>query len=206
RVVSAVIGVVSLFPWLVLGLQSVGIVFSYLSFGLVSPTLAVFVGIAVLAVRQIRTVRMGMRGIVISDMVQGIMAYGVGGLIALGCIVWLGGNGRGCDKLPARFATLPRINGVLGPLHFMTGPLTGALGALCWPDIFVRLFTGRSTQTIKRSARQASVLLFLFLTILLIMSMLASTLPGVADAPDNVWFITASTAGPVVLALAGVAV
>lgn len=206
RVVSAVIGVVSLFPWLVLGLQSVGIVFSYLSFGMVSPTQAVFVGIAVLAVRQIWTVRMGMRGIVISDMVQGIMAYGVGGLIALGFIVWLVGNGHGFGEIPASFATLPGVGSELGPLYFMSLVFTGALGALCWPDIFVRLFTGRSTKTIKRSARQASVLLFVFITILLVMAMLASSVPGVAEGPDNVWFITAATGGPFVLALAGVAV
>lgn len=48
--------------------------------------------------------------------------------------------------------------------------------------------------------------MFLFLAILLTMAMLAHNLPGVKEAPDQVWFITAKAGGSVLLALAGVAV
>jgi SSS family solute:Na+ symporter len=206
RVVAATIGIVSLFPWLVLGLQSLGLVFSFLSFGSISFVAAVFVGIFVLSIRQIWTVRMGMRGVVISDMVQGIVAYGVGGCIALGFVVWLLSNGHGFDKLPASFAVLPGPGSTQGPLYFMSIVLTGALGAWCWPDIFVRLFTGKSTATIKRSSLQSAPLLFIFMNLLGLMAMLAHSLPEVASAPDRVWFLTASNGGVLILSLAGVAV
>jgi len=206
QVVSAAIGVLSVFPWLVLGFQSLGLVFSYLSFGVISPVAAVFVGIVVLGVRQIWTVRMGMRGIVISDMVQGIFAYGGGFCIAVGLIVWLIANGFGLQALPENFAELPGLNSNLGPLYFFSIVLTGALGAWCWPDIFVRLFTAKSTKTVKNSAVKAAPIMFFFGTALLLMSMLANSVPGVAEAPDNVWFIMSAKGGAFLVALAGVAV
>jgi len=206
RIIAAVIGVISVFPWLVLGFQSLGLVFSYLSFGAISPTMAVFVGIAVLAIRQYWTVRMGMRGIVISDMVQGIFAYGIGGVVALGLIVWLISEGYGFAGLPESFAALPGLGSEVGPLYYFSIVITGAMGSWCWPDIFVRLFTAKSAQAVRNSAVKAAPLMFIFLAILLTMSMLAHQLPEVAAAPDNVWFLTAGHGGPFVLALAGIAV
>lgn len=206
RVTAAIIGVVSMFPWIVLGLQSLGLVFSYLSFGLVSPEQAVLVSIAVLAIRQYWTVRLGMRGIVISDMVQGIIAYGVGGLLSIGFIVMLLRSDHGFDKLSESFAALPSFGSDLGPLYYFSIVLTGALGSWCWPDIFVRLFTAKSAQTVKNSAFKAAPLMFLFLALMLTAAMLASSMPEVAAAPDNVWFLLASHGGPVILSVAGICV
>lgn len=206
RVIAAVIGVVSIFPWLILGFQSLGLVFSYLSFGVVSPKEAVFVGIAFLAVRQYWTVRMGMRGIVISDMVQGIVAYGLGGILSILFIIRLVGSDHGFDKLATSFATLPSFGSAVGPLYYFSIVVTGALGSWCWPDIFVRLFTAKSAQTVKNSAFKAAPLMFLFLALMLTTAMLASSIPEVAAAPDQVWFLLASSGGPIVLSLAGICV
>ena len=206
RMIAAIIGVISAFPWLVLGFQSLGLVFSYLSFGAISPKQAVFVGIFVLAIRQIWTVRMGMRGIVISDMVQGIFAYGVGGLVSLGFIIWMLSKGYGFNTLPESFATIPGFGSDAGGLYYFSIVVTGALGAWCWPDIFVRLFTAKSAQTVRNSAVKAAPLIFLFLTALLTMAMLASQLAGVADAPDQIWFIVTKMGGAVILSIAGICV
>jgi SSS family solute:Na+ symporter len=48
--------------------------------------------------------------------------------------------------------------------------------------------------------------MFLFATALLLMSMLAHSIPAVAEAPDQVWFITAGLGGTVILSLAGTCV
>lgn len=206
RILAAIIGVVSAFPWLILGLQSIGLVFHFLSFGTVNTTWAVIIGITVLALRQIWTVKMGMRGIVISDMIQGIIAYGIGGLIALGFIIWLMSQGFGFSTLPDSFYQLPGLSSDLGPLYYFSIVATGALGSWCWPDIFVRLFTANSAHTVRQSAVKAAPLMFLFLFLLLTMSMLAHHLDEVASAPDQVWFLTTKIGGPVILSLAGVAV
>jgi SSS family solute:Na+ symporter len=206
RVIAAVIGIVASFPWLVLGMQSLTYVFSYLSFGTVPATAAVFIGIAVIVVRQIWTVRLGARGIVISDMVQGIVAYGIGTLIAFGLLVWLIGNGHGFDRIDPAFTTIPGPDSAVGGLYFFSLVITGALGAWSWPDIFVRLFTSNGTATIKRSSVQAAPIILIFGTAVSLFAIAASTYPGVAEAPDAVWFIVASVGGPVVLTLAGLCV
>lgn len=206
RVIAAVIGIVASFPWLVLGMQSLTYVFSYLSFGVVPATVAVFIGIFVIVVRQIWTVRLGARGIVISDMVQGIVAYGIGTLIAFGLLVWLLGNGHGFDRIDPAFTTIPGPDSAVGGLYFFSLVLTGALGAWSWPDIFVRLFTSNGTATIKRSAVQAAPIILIFGSAVSLFAIAASTYPGVAEAPDAVWFIVAGVGGPVVLTLAGLCV
>lgn len=206
RVVAAVIGIVSSLPWVVLGMQSLGLVFSYLSFGVVSPRAAVFIGIGLLAVRQIWTVRMGARGVVISDVVQGIGAYVLGTLVAVGMIVYLVTNGHGLAQVPEGFFSFPGLNSELGPLYYMSIVLTGAFGAWCRPEMFVRLFTARSVRTIQRSAIQAAPMIFVFVGALMTLSLLASSLDVVSASPDNVWFDVASIGGVGVLTLASIAV
>lgn len=205
RMVSALIGVVSLFPWLILAFQSVGVLFKYSGYGHLSSTAAVIAGAIILGIRQIWTVRMGVRGIVISDMVQGIAAYLGGGLIALGFIIWMLSIGEGFDRIPEEFAHLPGRGSEVGSLYYFSLVFTGAFGALCWPDMFVRLFTGSGVKVIQDSARHAAFIMIAFLIVLLTAAMLAHNYPGVADAPDNSWFILAGVGGPIVMGLASVA-
>ncbi|WP_051580582.1 sodium:solute symporter family protein [Pseudonocardia acaciae] len=206
RRLAAGIGVLAGIPWLVLGMQSLGMVFSYLSFGHVSPGGAILVGIGVLVLRQVWTVRMGMRGVVISDMVQGIVAYGVGLVVIVAMIVWLVRGGHSLDAVAPEKFLLPLPGSAEGGWYLFSLLLTGFLGAWCWPDIFVRLFTARGVWTIKRSAVQAAPLMLLFTGALTTLALLASSLPEVAAKPDHVWFLLLSHGGPVLLALGGVIV
>lgn len=206
RVIAAIIGVIASFPWIVLGMQSLTLVFEYLSFGAVPAAGAAFIGIGVLVARQWWTVRLGARGLVISDFVQGIVAYLFGTVLILGLLTWLLTNGHGFGEVDPAFFTLPGPGSVDGPLYLFSLIATGALGGWCWPDIFVRLFASNSTHTIKRAAVMASPLLLIFGSSLCLLAMAASTYPGVADAPDEVWFLTASIGGPIILTLAGVCV
>jgi SSS family solute:Na+ symporter len=206
RVIAAFIGVIASFPWIVLGMQSLTLVFEYLSFGAVPAAGAAFIGIGVLVARQWWTVRLGARGLVISDFVQGIVAYLVGTVLILGLLTWLLTNGHGFGEVEPAFFTLPGPGSVDGPLYLFSLIATGALGGWCWPDIFVRLFASNSTHTIKRAAVMASPLLLIFGSSLCLLAMAASTYPGVADAPDEVWFLTASIGGPIILTLAGMCV
>jgi SSS family solute:Na+ symporter len=206
RVVAATIGIIASFPWIVLGMQSLTLVFTHLSFGAVGAGTAVFIGVGLIAARQIWTIRFGARGVIISDMVQGIAAYLVGTMIALGLLVWLVTNGHGLDASSTRLFTIPGPGSDLGPLYLFSLILTGALGGWCWPDIFVRLFASRSTNTIQRSAMQAAPILLIFGTSVTLLALCASSLPGVQEAPDAVWFIAAKIGGVLVVTLAGICV
>ncbi|WP_167197413.1 sodium:solute symporter family protein [Brevibacterium pigmentatum] len=206
RFTAAVIGIVASLPWVVLGMQSLTYVFSFLSFGLVPATVAVYIGIAVIIVRQIWTVRFGARGLVVSDMVQGIVAYGIGTVLAVGLIIWLAAHDHGVSEVDPSFFSLPDPGSDLGGLYFFCIVLTGGLGAWSWPDIFIRLFTSKSTTVIRKSAVQAAPIIFFFGTAVTIAAILASTLPGVAESSDLVWLIAAENGGPIILTLAGLCV
>lgn len=206
RITAAIIGVVATLPWIVLGMQSLALVFRYLSFGAVSAFAAVLISVAVIVIRQFWTVKYGMRGIIVSDMIQGIFAYFAGTVIAFGLIVWLLMNGHGGDAVPDSFYSLPGAGSDLGPLYVVAIILTGALGTWCWPDIFVRLFTADSARTVQRTGMMVAPIMLVFGTALTFMAILASSVPGVSDAPDDVWFITAGVGGVLLITAAAICV
>lgn len=206
RTVTAVIGIISGIPWLVLGMQALGEMFRYISLGAMTFSQAVVFGVIVIAIRQFWTVKIGMRGVVISDYFQGIIAYIVGTAMIIGLILWLVmvKDVGFADLEPAMFH-LPGLGSNEGSLYLFSLVLTGALGGWCWPYIFVRLFTANGVQALKKSAALAIPLSFIFCGALLILGMLASVLPAVSESPDAVWFIVSEQAGGLVLlGLAGV--
>ena len=206
RTIAAVIGVISGLPWLVLGMQALGNLFQAMSLGALSFSTSVVIGVIVIAVRQIWTVRMGMRGVVISDYVQGIVAYVFGGIMLVGLIVWLVQvRGATLWTIDPKLYEIPGLGSKEGPLYLFALMFTGALGGWCWPYIFVRLFTADGVRSLKKSAVLAVPLTFFFGVALLIFGMLASTIPEALAKPDDVWFIVSQQAGGVVLlGLAGV--
>ncbi|MBR1218839.1 sodium:solute symporter family protein [Bradyrhizobium sp. U87765 SZCCT0131] len=208
RTVAAVIGIVSSFPWLILGLQALGVVFHALSLGQMSFPACVVIGVLVMVVRQFWTIRMGMRGVVISDMFQGIVAYIGGAILLLGMTIWLvTTQGAGFDKMPARMFDIPGFGSPTGPLYLFALMFTGALGGWCWPAVFVRLYTADGVRSLKQSAAIGVPLSYLFYLALTFFAFFGSIFPEVQAAPHEVFFIVSQKAGGTwMLALAGTVV
>jgi SSS family solute:Na+ symporter len=208
KTIAAVIGIASGIPWLVLGMQALGTLFQHMSLGTLTFSEAVIVGVGIIALRQFWTVRMGMRGVVISDFAQGIVAYVVGVAVLIGLIAWmvLSQDITFSSLDDAKFA-LPSLGSKEGPLYVFSLILTGTIGGWCWPYIFVRLFTADGVHSLKKSAALAVPLSLAFGVALLIFGMLGAQVSGVSAAPNDVWFIVAEKAGGLwLLGLAGVIV
>ncbi|HDY86113.1 MAG TPA: sodium:solute symporter family protein [Methylophaga sp.] len=208
RTVTAVIGILSGIPWLILGMQALGVMFVHLSFGKLSFSMAVLLGVFVIVIRQFWTVRLGMRGVIISDMFQGIVAYIGGSLILIGLIMWMmTTQDITLNTMDSGMFTIPSIGSEQGPLWLFSLVLTGAIGGWCWPYIFVRLFTADGVKTLKKSAAIAMPLSLIFCVSLLLFGMYASGLSSVEGHAEDVWFIVTNQAGgPLLLGLAGVIV
>ena len=208
RPISAVLGIVTGLPWLIMGMLSLGFLFQHLSLHALSFENAVVLGVAVIAFRQIWTVWMGMRGVVISDMAQGLVAYVGGTLILVGMIVWMvTAKGITFASLDPNMLSIPGLGSAEGPLFVFSLLLTGTIGGWCWPAIFVRLYTADGVRSLKKSAALAVPLALVFSTALLAFGMLGSQIPDVAERPDEVIFIVSAEAGGLwLLALAGVVV
>lgn len=206
RLVAASLGIFGLMPWMVLGMQSLGAVFYALSLGQLSFSMAVLLGVVVMALRQIWTIRMGMRGIIISDLFQGTVAYLLGSVLIVGLIVWLYADGATLHALPARKLAFPGLD-TPKPLLFFSLTLLPLLAYLCWPDLFIRLYTGSGVESVKRSSAYLGPIGLVFVMSLAYLALLASNRADVLANPDAGWFTLAMAAGgPLVLALAGVTV
>ena len=200
RTIAAIIGIISGIPWLILGMQALGEMFRYISLGAMSFSQAVIFGVVVIAIRQIWTVRIGMRGVVISDFYQGLVAYILGTAMLIGLIYWLVvAKDITFSSLDSAKFVIPGPESKEGPLFLFSLVLTGALGGWCWPYIFVRLFTSNGVRSLKKSAALAIPLSFIFCTALLIFGMLAGKLPAVGQSVNDVWFIVSKEAGGLVL-------
>jgi len=208
RPISALLGIVSGLPWLIMGMLSLGFLFQHISLHTLSFSSAVMVGVAVIGLRQIWTVWMGMRGVVISDMAQGLIAYVGGTIVLAGMIYWMVTvKGITFDTLKPGMLAIPGLGSTEGPLFVFSLLLTGTIGGWCWPAIFVRLYTADGVRSLKKSAALAVPVALVFGAALLIFGMLGSQIPGVAERPDEVIFIVSREAGGLwVLALAGVIV
>lgn len=208
RALAGIIGIVSSFPWLVLGMQALGSLFQAMSLGSMSFTSAIIMGVVVLVVRQFWTIRMGMRGVVISDMVQGIAAYIGGTLIVIGLLGWMVGTKHiTFSSVNPQLFAIPGPGSKEGSLYLFSLIFTGTVGGWCWPNIFVRLFTADGVKSVKQAAAYAIPLSVVFCALFLILCLLATALPEVAASPNNIWFIVCQQAGGLfMLALAGVVV
>jgi SSS family solute:Na+ symporter len=207
-VIGAIVGIVSGIPWLILGFKGLGELFQAMSFGKMGATEAVIAGVLLMVIRQFWTIRMGMRGVVISDMLQGVVAYIGGTVIIIGLILWLiFGHGFSIANLRPAQVTLPGLGSGVGPLYVFAIIFSGALGGWCWPSIFIRLYTADSVRSVQRAGAFGAPLSFLFAGGLVILGLLASFLPEVAKAPDAMWFTVCQMAGgPFLLGLGGVVV
>jgi SSS family solute:Na+ symporter len=208
RTLTAAIGMISAFPWLILGMQSLGDVFFHLSLGAFSFAGAMVIGVAVMVVRQFWTIRMGMRGVVISDMFQGIVAY-LGGIVLMsGLLIWLvASQGATFSSVDARMFKLPVSAPAHGSMYLFSLILTGAVGGWCWPYMFTRLFTADSVRSVKKAAVYAMPVSLVFSILLFSVGILASRLPIVAAHPEDVWFnLNTQAGGVILLALAGLCV
>ena len=207
-VIASVVGIISGIPWLVLGFKGLGELFQALSLGAMGATSAVLTGVILMAARQFWTIRMGMRGVVISDMLQGIVAYIGGSLLILGLIVWLiRTHGVSLAALSPAHLEAPGPFAKVGPLYFFSIIFSGVVGGWCWPATFVRLYTADSVRSVQRAGAMGAPLSLVFAVALVILGLLASLLPEAAKAPDSAWFTLCQMAGgPLLLSLGGVVV
>ena len=149
KLVASVVGIAAIMPWVILGLQAMAILFEVSSNGAWSLTTCLLLGMAVIVVRQYWTVRMGMRGLIMSGMLQGIVAYLVAALV---CVIILADTNSPAPSgnlahLPEKPTSLPGMEGTgYGPLYVFSPLFLGVIGALAWRMPFPRISPARGAQ------------------------------------------------------------
>ncbi len=191
KVIASLIGIVSVFPWVVLGMQALGKVFELASDGRWSLTACLLVGLVLIVVRQYWTVTMGMRGLIMTDMFQGIVAYGFS---AFACLVLLSGVGGGpisfgaLARVPAQVLKVPGDGGHYGPLYLFSLIFTGVVGSLCWPMSFQRIYTASGVRAVKAGTIRTMLISGVFYSLLMLVGIAATTMAKAHADPQGAWF------------------
>jgi SSS family solute:Na+ symporter len=149
KVVASVIGVVSLFPWVILSMQSLGVLFDYMTYQQLGTTASLILGVGVIVVRQYWTVRMGMRGLVITDLFQGIVAYVVCSVMIVVLMSVFFDGLTAIRALNDSMWKFPGDGGTYGIWYFSAITFTGIVGSLCWPTSYQRIYTASSVRNVK---------------------------------------------------------
>ncbi|SFO87174.1 solute:Na+ symporter, SSS family [Actinomadura madurae] len=206
KILASLIGVVALYPWVVLGFQAMGAVVSWASLGRLSTGEAVVIGVMIIAVRQIWTVQMGMRGLIITDLFQGFVAYLGAAAICVGLLLFYFDGFGAIRELPSANLSLPGFDAPVGGLYYMSIVAAGVIGSLCWPMIFVRIYTAKGVRAVKKGTLWTMVISIVFYGSLLLVALAATKIPAVAAAPQDGWFLITRSAGGTWLLAAGILV
>lgn len=191
RRVASIIGVICVFPWIILGMQALGLLFDYAGNGHWGYTTSLIMGLAAIVVRQIWTVRMGMRGLIMTDVFQGAVAYGGAAII---CVLMLTGIGNSpvsfsdLGQVSQEYLRIPGDGGDYGPWYIFSLVLTGVVGSLCWPMSFQRIYTASSVRSVKSGTVITVFISGIFYTLLMLVGIAAAGKAGIVDAPQDGWF------------------
>jgi SSS family solute:Na+ symporter len=198
KITASVIGIVSVFPWVVLGMQALGTVFELASDGAWSVTTCLIIGLVVILVRQYWTVRMGMRGLIMTDAFQGTVAYVFSAVL---CVVLLSGvagspiSFADLGEVADKYLLLPGDGDAYGPLYIFALIFTGVIGSLCWPTSFQRIYTASSVRSVKSGTLCTVLISGVFYTLLMLVGIAATRLPEVTADPQAGWFTLMSDYG-----------
>ncbi|MEE4689584.1 sodium:solute symporter family protein [Pseudomonas alliivorans] len=202
--IASIIGIISVFPWVVMGIQALATLFQFASFGRWGVTTSLTVGVVVILIRQYWTVSMGMRGLIMTDMYQGLIAYV---LCAALCVLLLFGDQASFSnlaQLPASMLVIPGGAGsTYGPLYMFSLIFTGVIGSMCWPMSFQRIYTASGVRSVKKGTLVTILLVAGFYGILMLFAAAISQDPNVAAHPQHGWFLSLfDIGGPWLLAVA----
>lgn len=150
-VLVSLVAVVAMVPYLAVQLRGLGIIVSEASYGSVSPTAAIVVGVVAVTIYVVVS---GIRGSAWTSAVKDVMVLGV--IVFLGLYLpfaLYGGIGemfRAIEAARPGFVSLPS-EGLSVP-WFVSTSLMSALGIYMWPHIFGSAFSARNARTFRRNA------------------------------------------------------
>jgi SSS family solute:Na+ symporter len=164
-VLVAVVGIVALIPYLVLQLKGLGIIVGAAAYGTISPTVAIWIGAAVVTAYVMVS---GVHGSAWTAVVKDTLILAV--VLFLGIylpIHYYGGYGAmfsAIDAAKPGFLALPAKGESLA--WFDSTVLLTALGFYMWPHAFGALFTAKEERVFRRNAMMMPIyqliLLFVF--------------------------------------------
>lgn len=150
-VLVSVVGVVALVPYLILQLQGLGNIVSVVSYGTISPTLAIWIAVISITVYVMIS---GIHGSAWTAVIKDIMILGV--VLFLGIylpIHYYGGFQpmfEAIDQAKPGFLTFPKTG--MSVSWFISTVLLTAIGFYMWPHTFGSVYSAKSRTVFRKNA------------------------------------------------------
>ncbi|OIK16657.1 sodium:solute symporter [Bacillus sp. MUM 116] len=185
-VLTAIVGIISLIPYLVLQFKGLGIIVSEASYGMISPAVAIWIG--AISVSIYVTIS-GIHGSAWTAVVKDIMML----VVILIMSIYLpyhyyGGFTPMFEKINAvkpDFLTLPK-SGYSYSWYISTSILF-ALGASVWPHLFAASLSSKNAQILRRNSALSTLYQIVLILVLFIGFAAVLVVPGLKD-PDLALF------------------
>lgn len=198
-VLMAIAGIIVGAPWQVASIKTFGFLMREATNGTVPFNVGM--GLITLVVLGY-IVFAGMRSVVITDFVQGLIST----VILFAAVTWIayalfGGFGPLVDQVARQSESMFRVSQSSG--YWASIIITGALGGYAWLEVFNRIFLARNVREIKKVAVVAPLVVVLATFALFLLGMGTSLLAGVSG--QGAFFQMAERAGgPLLLAGVGI--
>ncbi|WP_266081100.1 sodium:solute symporter family protein [Haladaptatus caseinilyticus] len=202
-VLVAVTGIIIGAPWQVLSIKTFGFLMSEATNG----TIPFNIGMALITLVVLGyIVFAGMRSVVVTDFVQGIVST----VLLFVALFWIahslfGGFGPLLNQVAQQHPENMTVHASDG--YWTSIILTGTIGGYAWLEVFNRIFLAKDVKEVKKLAVGAPILAALAVFFLLLLGMGASLIPQASNAGESAFFVMARMAGgPVLLAGVGIIV
>lgn len=187
--VASLIGIICVFPWVVLGIQALAMLIEFASFGQWGVKTCLVLGVVLIFIRQYWTVSMGMRGLIMTDVYQGIIAYGGSAVIFIILMFGSDASFKNIAELPMNMLIVPGANGSdYGLLYMFSIIFTGVIGAMCWPMSFQRIYTASGVRAVKQGTLLTLLFVGGFYAVLCLYALAVSQSPVVQNDPQKGMF------------------
>lgn len=199
----AIVGVVALFPYMVLQLKGLGIIVNIASAGSISSNTSVILGAVIIALYVMVS---GIRGSVwiaaLKDVLITAMTVFLGFYFPYHYFNGVEDMFRVVAAIKENFIIFPGRDEII---WFQTTVLFSAMGFFVWPQSFFSAFTAKNKKVIKRNAIIFPSYALMLLLILFIGFSASVVVPGLADMDLALLRLSEKTFSPFVMGLIGAA-
>lgn len=180
-ILVALIGVISMVPYLVVQFKGLGIIVSEASYGTISPTVAVLLGAVAICIYVVIS---GIHGSAWISVIKDLLIFGV--VVFLGVylpIHYYGGlqpTFEAVDSAMPNFLTLPDKG--YSSAWFISTVLMNVIGAFSYPHVYGAIYSAKSGRVLRRNAIITPLYTLMLLFVLFVGFTAVLQVPGLTGA------------------------
>jgi Na+/proline symporter len=187
--IASLIGIICVLPWVVLGIQALALLIEWASFRHWSIQSCLLSGVLLILIRQYWTVRMGMRGLIMTDVYQGLIAYGLSALLFVFLMTGPSASFSNLAQLPQQMLVVPGDHGTgYGALYMFSIIFSGIIGSMCWPMSFQRIYTASGIKAVKKGTLLTIIFVGGFYALMSLFALCISQYPEIIQHPQEGFF------------------